>query len=306
MGRDLATPAPDAFATRRAQVGDVELAYLHEGVGGIPLLLLHGYPETKRIWWRCVEPLAAAGFEVIVPDLRGYGESEVGPVGTHDIVTFGQDVRCLVSHLGHDRCHLAAGDVGGVVGVDLANRHPGFVDRFCFFNSVAPVVPGVERFAGAAGTGPHPERDYQHWQGARPDELAEQLGTPAARERYVATFYGPRFWASPGSFDPGSTAFHTEPFGDGDRLRAAWEVYGALFGTSTPAETPMMFDPVTVPTLLLYGPDDHVVGDDFPAICELGFTDRVGPLLVPDAGHFLQWERSDVFCAVLEVFLKGG
>ena len=34
-------------------------------------MLLHGWPETKRIWWRNIEPLAEAGFEVIVPDLRG-------------------------------------------------------------------------------------------------------------------------------------------------------------------------------------------------------------------------------------------
>ena len=41
-----------------------------------PLLLVHGYPETKRIWWRNIAPLAAAGFEVIAPDLRGYGDSD--------------------------------------------------------------------------------------------------------------------------------------------------------------------------------------------------------------------------------------
>ena len=40
------------------------------GVGGYPLLLVHGYPETKRIWWRNVRPLAEAGYEVVVPDLR--------------------------------------------------------------------------------------------------------------------------------------------------------------------------------------------------------------------------------------------
>lgn len=45
-------------------------AFIHEGVGGYPLLLLHGYPETKRIWWRNISALAEAGYEVIAPDLR--------------------------------------------------------------------------------------------------------------------------------------------------------------------------------------------------------------------------------------------
>jgi hypothetical protein len=45
------TPARDAFAIQRAPVADgLELAYVREGVGGYPLLLVHGYPETKRIW----------------------------------------------------------------------------------------------------------------------------------------------------------------------------------------------------------------------------------------------------------------
>jgi pimeloyl-ACP methyl ester carboxylesterase len=73
-----ATPASDAFEIHRAQVADgMNLAYIREGVGGYPLLLVHGYPETKRVWWRNILPLAEAGFEVIVPDLRGYGDSDL-------------------------------------------------------------------------------------------------------------------------------------------------------------------------------------------------------------------------------------
>jgi pimeloyl-ACP methyl ester carboxylesterase len=63
---------PGAFAVERAAVRDgLELAYVRAGVGGTPLLLVHGWPETRRIWWRNIAPLAAAGFEVIVPELRG-------------------------------------------------------------------------------------------------------------------------------------------------------------------------------------------------------------------------------------------
>ena len=66
------TPPADAFPIHRARVADgIALAYLREGAGGYPLLLVHGYPETKRIWWRNVKPLVEAGYEVIVPDLRG-------------------------------------------------------------------------------------------------------------------------------------------------------------------------------------------------------------------------------------------
>jgi pimeloyl-ACP methyl ester carboxylesterase len=65
----------------------VELAYwraMPARPPGFPLLLVHGWPETKRIWIRNVEPLAAAGFEVIVPDLRGFGDSGLAPDGFYD------------------------------------------------------------------------------------------------------------------------------------------------------------------------------------------------------------------------------
>ena len=70
------------FAVHYAPVAEgLELAYVREGEGGYPLLLVHGYPETKRIWWRNIGPLVRAGFEVIVPDLRGFGDSGLAPDG---------------------------------------------------------------------------------------------------------------------------------------------------------------------------------------------------------------------------------
>src|SRR4051794_21413211 len=103
---------PQAFALHHWK----HLAYLREGVGGTPLLLLHGWPETKRIWWRNVEPLARAGFEVIVPDLRGYGDSGLAPDGHYDVATQSRDMEGLLGkELGHQRCVACGGDFGGVV-----------------------------------------------------------------------------------------------------------------------------------------------------------------------------------------------
>ena len=62
----------------------MDIAYVRAGEDGFPLLLLHGWPETKRIWWRNIAPLAEAGFDVIAPDLRGFGDSGVAPDGFND------------------------------------------------------------------------------------------------------------------------------------------------------------------------------------------------------------------------------
>src|SRR3954452_13301571 len=127
----------------------VELAYWRAGAGGFPLVLVHGWPETKRIWARNVEPLAAAGFEVIVPDLRGFGDSGLAPDGFYDLAAHSRDVHALVRDvLGHERCAAAGGDLGGGVVQDLGLRFPGFVTRQVLFNTILPNLPEAYAAAG--------------------------------------------------------------------------------------------------------------------------------------------------------------
>jgi pimeloyl-ACP methyl ester carboxylesterase len=293
------TPPFDAFTVHREVVRDgLATAFLREGIGGYPIVLLHGYPETKRVWWRNVAPLAAAGFEVIVPDLRGYGDSDLSPDDAYDLVLYSRDVHALVHEvLGHERCAVVAGDIGGVVAVDLAQRFEGFVERLCFFNTVPPWSPGFDlsTFSAIAGG---PTGDYQELQGARPDELIAMLPNAEARRQWIAAMYTSRLWASPGTFTPDEVAFMTEPFADEARLLASWAPYQLAHGRPM-SEMPMTTGPVEVPTLVLYGHDDHVVGDDFVPACEAGFANRIGPLVVPGAGHFLQWERADILNPLL-------
>ena len=297
----MTAPDATAYATHRAEVRDgLTLAYVREGVGGYPLVLLHGYPETKRIWWRNIAPLAAAGYEVIVPDLRGHGESDVDPGDRYDIVTYSRDVEVLARDvLGHERFGVVAGDVGAVVAYDLALRVPGLVDALCWFNTAPPFLieeyqaAGIE-MAGFADVDTRPETDYQYRQGQEPDALAAELDTVERRRRYIADFYGHRLWASRGTFTQADVDFMTEPWSEEDRLRAGWAVYQLARGTRVSEEVPRLFETMPVPTLLLYGPEDQVVPEQFMACCEVAFTSRVGPLIVPRAGHFLQWERADV------------
>jgi pimeloyl-ACP methyl ester carboxylesterase len=297
------TPAPDAFETHRALVRDeVEIAFVREGVGGHPLLLVHGWPETRRIWWRNIRPLAEAGFEVIVPDLRGYGDSGLSPDDRYDLVEYSKDLHALVHDvLGHAGCAAAGGDVGGVVIVDMALRFEDFIERLCFFNSVPPFLGEAYAEAGldpnamlSDNTG-----DYRIWQGERPDELIKKLDTEERRRDWVAAMYGPRLWAAPDAFTQRDIDFMTEPFADEAKMLASWAPYQMATGRRVPAELPRLMEKVETLTLLLYGPEDHVIADDFVSRCEVAFPNRIGPLVVPCAGHFLQWERADVFNATL-------
>ena len=261
-----------------------------------------------RIWWRNVGPLAEAGFEVIVPDLRGFGASGLAPDGHYDMAASARDLHALVHDvLGHERCAAAGGDYGGVVIQDLGLRFEGFVARQCLFNTVLPLLREEYEAAGIEVTPPPDARmasDYFLRQGREADALAAELDTPEKRRRYVAAFYGPRFWASPGSFAPEDVDFMTEPFADGDKLRASFGLYESALGARPVSETPRFLERNPTQTLVLYGPDDHVIWPDFPQRAEVAFPDRVGPFVVPGAGHFLQWERAELLNGALVAFLR--
>jgi pimeloyl-ACP methyl ester carboxylesterase len=301
-------PHAQQFALERAQVrGGVELAYVRAGVGGYPLLLVHGWPETKRIWWRNIAPLADAGFEVIVPDLRGFGDSSVAEDGFYDLAAHARDMHALVHDvLGHERCSAAGGDIGGGVIQDLGLRFDGFVERQVLFNTVLPLLGEDYQAAGIPTAPPRELRmaaDYFVRQGREADALAQELDTPERRRRYIGEFYGHRFWATPGAFSREQVDFMTEPFADAAHLRAGWGNYESALGTRALSESPRFFERSGVPTLALYGADDHVIWRAFPQMCEVAFSELIGPFVVQRAGHFLQWERPELFNRTVAYFL---
>ena len=289
---------PSRFRTHRFDGRGFRQAYVHEGAGGVPVLLVHGWPESKRLYWRVVQPLVDAGFEVIVPDLRAFGESEVGPDGLHDTVANTLDLVALLDHLGHDRVVLVGGDFGGAVIQDLAARFPDRTDRLVLFNAPLPYVKGQMDGLRTRAVGAH---DYFLRQATDADALAAELATPEQRRRYVATFYSSRFWAHPGAFDDAAIVFHAEPFGD-PKIRATWGCYESTFDPAARTAAPMLARNPDVRALLLHGPSDHVIGADFDRMAAVVFPDHVGPYLVRDCGHFVPWEAPSVLVSSITSF----
>ena len=272
------------------------LAFDHIGLGGKPLLLIHGWPETRRIWERNLEPLADAGFEVIAPDLRGFGDSPLAPDDRYDVAAHSADLAALVQGLGHERLIVCGGDLGGVIAQDMSLRFEGLVERLCLFNTIPPLLadgpPPIPRSTRMAA-------DYFIRHAKDADGLAAELDTPEKRRRYISTFYGSRFWAAPGSFAREDVERMTEPFADADRFRASIANYEYAGGPRQAPELPRLLEPNPTPTLILYGPEDHVIPADFPERMEAAFPNRAGPFVVQGAGHFLQWERADVLNGAL-------
>jgi pimeloyl-ACP methyl ester carboxylesterase len=305
---------PDRFPVHHFAGRGFRQAYVRVNPGGVPLLCVHGWPETKRIWWRVIEPLAAAGFEVIVPDLRGFGDSDVGPDGFHDVASHSRDLHALVTAppseggLGHERVVLCGGDLGGPVIQDMALRFPELASRIVLFNS--PLPYDRERMEGMATRPLAGAADYFVRQGTDPDGLAADLATPEQRRAYIATFYTSRFWAHAGAFTdgmmPGGAAvdFHTEPFGDEANLRASFGAYESAFSESARSEPALLDRNPDVEALLLFGPSDHVLYPDFDRMAAVVFPDHVGPFLLRDCGHFVPWEAPHALTSAVRTFCR--
>ena len=291
---------PERFPIESTSVRGFAQAFVRTG-RGVPLLLVHGWPETMRIWWRVIAPLAAAGFEVIVPDLRGFGLSGLGPDRLHDVPAHSHDLRMLLAGLGHERVVIAGGDLGGPIVQDMSLRFPDLVERMVLFNSPLPF--DKERMAGMRTRPAAEVADYFVRQGTDADALAAELDTPEKRRRYIATFYTSRLWAHPGSFSPAEVDFHTEPFGDGAHLRASFGGYESVFDAAARSEPPMLARNSTH-TLILFGPSDHVIYPDFDRMAAAVFADRVGPFLVRDCGHFVPWEAAELFVGAVRSFCR--
>jgi len=290
----------DAFTWETTDVRGFTQAFVRENPGGVPLLLVHGWPETARIWWRVIEPLAAAGFEVIAPDLRGFGRSDVGRDGLHDVASHSQDLHALMAALGHDRYVTVGGDLGGPVIQDLALRHAESTMRMVIFNS--PLPYDSERMQGMRTRPPAEAADYFIRQGTDADALAAELDTADKRRRYIATFYGSRFWAHPGTFDREAVDFMTEPFADGAKLRASFGAYESVFNDAARLEPARIGRNEHTETLILFGASDHVIYPEFDRMAAAVFANHVGPFLVRDCGHFVQWEAADVLVGAVRSF----
>jgi pimeloyl-ACP methyl ester carboxylesterase len=97
---------------------------------GTPVVLLHGFPDTGRMWRNQVPALAEAGLAVIVPDLRGFGASDKpADVASYNLASVAGDVLAILDQLGHERAHIVGHDWGAGLAWVMASLLPDRVDQ---------------------------------------------------------------------------------------------------------------------------------------------------------------------------------
>jgi soluble epoxide hydrolase/lipid-phosphate phosphatase len=119
--------APAMPPARMVRANGINLS-VHEAGAGPAVVLLHGFPALAYAWRKQIPALAAAGYRVIAPDLRGYGRSDAPPnVEDYDISHLTGDVVGLLDALGLEQAVFMGHDWGGLLAWQMALLHPGRV-----------------------------------------------------------------------------------------------------------------------------------------------------------------------------------
>ncbi|MDA9194579.1 alpha/beta hydrolase [Burkholderiales bacterium] len=156
------------------------------GGEGPTLVLLHGYPQTGQMWHK-VSPTLMKRFNLIIPDLRGYGDSEKARSG-FDKKTMAKDIACLASELGHETFFLMGHDRGARVAHRLALDFAERVEKLI----VLDIVPTHTIFSR---TGRELAAAYWHWFYFQAPDLPEIMIRNSA-EPFLQTMFRSLSWRS--------------------------------------------------------------------------------------------------------------
>jgi pimeloyl-ACP methyl ester carboxylesterase len=255
----LPGPPPTLVHHRCATVNGVRLHYVEAEPAfdapkrtGPVCLMLHGFPEFWYSWRHQIPALAAAGFRVLAPDLRGYNLSDKPPgVASYRIEKLVGDVAGLIRHTEQEQAVVVGHDWGGAVAWTVAMRHPELVERLVILNA------------------PHPAA------------MLRELRTPAQllKSWYIFFFQLPRLpeWAfrrrgfalvertlrrdpiRPGVFTEEDIRLYKEALARPGALTATINWYRALFRRRL-YQIRREVRPVAAPTLLIWGEQDRYLG----------------------------------------------
>ncbi|WP_194723345.1 alpha/beta fold hydrolase [Noviherbaspirillum malthae] len=290
----------ERFSKDQREVNGVTIHFRHGG-SGPPLLLLHGFPQTHVIWHRVADALAER-FTLVMPDLRGYGDSSKPP-GDKDHANYSKrtmalDMVELMASLGYRCFDLCGHDRGGRVAHRLALDHPDAVGRLMVID-ISPTRTMYEatdmRFATL----------YYHWfLLIQPHPLPETLIGNNAAFYLNYTLGG---WGSSGSryIDPAAMAEYERCFCTPEAIHAACEDYRAAAGIDLEHDRDHDEKKLACPTHVVWG-EHGVVGklfrplQDWQAKCALPVTGKVLP-----AGHFIPDQAPELLLAEMNTFFTG-
>ncbi len=275
------------------QNGDVALHAVVAGLKDSPVVvLLHGFPEFWYGWRKQIEPLAGAGFRVVVPDQRGYNlSSKPRGVASYALPELVSDVIAIADQLGQQKIFLAGHDWGAAVAWSVAILHPERIAKLAVLNVPYPSV--MRRYVYTRL--PQTLRSWYifffqiPW---LPEVLFSALGFRMGTRALCGS-------SRPGTFSPDDLA----------QYRAAWSQPGALsamihwYRAAIRYRIPFSNRTVRVPTRILWGERDRFLMAEM-AHESLRYCADGELFTFAEASHWLQHEEPEKVSRLLIEFFR--
>ncbi len=289
----------DAFSVGLPGAG-LQVHGLRAGRAAVPLLLLHGWPEWSHAW-RPVMSRLAHRFELVAPDLRGFGDTApavLAPARDAGPERHAEDLLALADALGWPRFGVVAHDVGSFVAQALARRAPERLAGLFFFNCAYPGIGARWAAPGHLGEIWYQFFHQQPW-------AAALVGSSREACRIYLRHFLSHWSHQQGWIEPELERW-VDHFLQPGRLQGGFNWYGSVWEARlaviegrAPAATP-----IALPARVLWGAHDPVL--------KVEWTDRLGEFFTDlqlgvqaDAGHFVHLERPDAAAAAIEAFFSG-
>jgi pimeloyl-ACP methyl ester carboxylesterase len=271
------------FRKGQVRANGLEFAYLEAGDGPL-VVLLHGFPDHARTWAAQIGPLAAAGYRVVAPFLRGYPPTEIPADGRYDLPTLASDLSELIRALDGEPAYVVGHDWGAATTYATMAMSPSSLRR--------AVVIALGHPATFVQAFEHPSllhHLFHFWL----FQLGPFAHAAASANDHELIDYLWRHW-SPGHDDGEHVQrVKRETLTRPGALEATLAYYPALLNlpVESPGAAERILSKTTVPTLAIFGGNDPV-----RALSEREEAHFSGPYrqeIVEGAGHFVHRERPD-------------
>jgi pimeloyl-ACP methyl ester carboxylesterase len=251
---------------------------------GAPVLVLHGWPQHWYQWRHQIPALAEAGYRVVVPDLRGFGQSDAPP-GGYDKENMATDVLNLMDAMALDRVRLLGHDWGGWIGFILCVRTPERFSRYLALN-IAHLWGKTDASTVLA--------TWRFWYQA---VIASPLGPRLLQSRpgfvhRIIQGYSP----NPQAWTRADLDAFSRPLQEAERAHASMELYRTFLLKEFPAIAAGRYlkTRLMVPAKLVFGVEDFAISRALLKRDTKEFADDFTIEFVPDTGHFIGEERPEL------------
>lgn len=266
---------------REILTNDLRMHYVTQGTGPL-VVLLHGFPEFWYSWRFQIPELAAHGFRVVAPDLRGYNRTEK-PRSGYDIPTLLRDIAGLIEGLGEERAIIVGHDWGGVLAWLFAIDYPHMTSRLIVLN--APHPGAMQRELRT----PVQMRKSWYILAFQIPWLPEYLLSRDHARAIGNLIYGAAFQKA--AFPSAELEKYQEAISKPGALTAALNYYRQLVrhGQRLYRNRTLRVD---APTLLIWGEHDVALGIELTHNLN-EWVPNLQIKYIPDSGHWVQQEQPE-------------